>query len=374
MGLLVSALAFGGAPLPAASAAPLPRVMIVGDSVAHQYDGDYTWRYRVWREFQRQKAPVDFVGPFRWGYGVNNTYLGGKGWDSQHDAQGATRITDFLDTTPTPGSPNAGRFNITKDVATYRPDLIVSVLGTNDVNDGLAVRPSFFTPSIREQLEAEGRTPAVEARVDTLLDQVLANYAALLASARSVKPNLKIVVAEVTSQRIDPWIRDKVNAALAGLPDTSTSPLVVAPADDPKWALPGYTVDGIHPTPTGDMLMAQRVLLGIRSVWPAALKTSPKVPQTTVAWNPVLKPSIKVSGRRITLNWATSTRANTVFAVRVKFVNAQTLKTTYATYAHTTGWTSGVQKPGNYRVRLQGIRGNMTSTWSPAFPVKVPRG
>src|SRR5699024_10288110 len=38
------------------------RIMLGGDSITHQFSGDYTWRWRLWREFRRQGVPVDFVG------------------------------------------------------------------------------------------------------------------------------------------------------------------------------------------------------------------------------------------------------------------------------------------------------------------------
>lgn len=40
------------------------RVMIVGDSLTHCHEGDYTWRYRIWDWFLSQNVAVDFVGPY----------------------------------------------------------------------------------------------------------------------------------------------------------------------------------------------------------------------------------------------------------------------------------------------------------------------
>lgn len=39
-------------------------VMIVGDSMTHCNEGDYTWRYRIWEWFLSQNVAVDFVGPY----------------------------------------------------------------------------------------------------------------------------------------------------------------------------------------------------------------------------------------------------------------------------------------------------------------------
>lgn len=345
--------------------------MVVGDSVAHQFDGDVTWRYRLGVEFKRQNAAVNFVGPFRWGYGESHNYLA-KNWDSDHDSQGATLITDFMDISPVPGAPNWGRFNIVDEMQSLQPDVVVSVMGNNDVNNAMVLRTLANPISIRDQYRAQGRSVLVEQRVDALVDGVLEDYTAFLASARSRKADVRVVVSEITSQLIEPWVRDEVNDAFAArLPSTSTSPLVVALSDDPKWAKAGYTVDGIHTTPTGDLLMAQKMATGIHAVAPAVLPGAAKVPQVTVPWSPVLTPKVSVSRRKVVVNWAATARANTVLGVQVKFTDLQNRKSYYSTLAQKPSWTSAVKRPGRYRVQIQGIRGTMRSTWSKVYEVRV---
>lgn len=41
------------------------KVMIVGDSITHGHEGDFTWRYRIWEWFRANNISVDFVGPYR---------------------------------------------------------------------------------------------------------------------------------------------------------------------------------------------------------------------------------------------------------------------------------------------------------------------
>lgn len=364
------------APLPSAAAAKAapapPRIMIVGDSVAHQFDGDYTWRYRLGVEFKRQKEPVDFVGPFRWGYGQYNNYLA-KGWDSDHGAQGATVIKDFLDIKPVPGAPNWGKYNIARSVAKYQPHLIVAVMGNNDVNNAMVLDPPGVQPSIRTQLQDEGRTATVEGRVDLLVSKVLQDFQSFVASARKARWNVRLVIGEITSQLVEPWVRDRVNAALVSqLRSTANSTLVVAQSDDPKFALSGYTVDGIHTTPTGDMVMAQRIAQAVNKAWKPLLGAPPKIPQVTVAWNPVLKPTITVSGNRLKVDWGLAARRNTVLGIRVKFINVKTRATSVTLHARTPSWTSAPLSSGKYTVQLQGVRGNMLSTWGTIYPVTVP--
>lgn len=40
------------------------RVLIVGDSMTHCNEGDFTWRYRISQWFASQNVNVDFVGPY----------------------------------------------------------------------------------------------------------------------------------------------------------------------------------------------------------------------------------------------------------------------------------------------------------------------
>ncbi|KXS97117.1 hypothetical protein AC578_2897 [Pseudocercospora eumusae] len=47
---------------------PKRRILILGDSITHGGEGDYTWRYRLWEWFQQHKIDADFVGPYT---GVN---------------------------------------------------------------------------------------------------------------------------------------------------------------------------------------------------------------------------------------------------------------------------------------------------------------
>lgn len=63
------ALVLAGFFSPLANALPLePRnilkVMIVGNSISHGLEGDYTWRYRIWQWFELSNIPVQFVGPY----------------------------------------------------------------------------------------------------------------------------------------------------------------------------------------------------------------------------------------------------------------------------------------------------------------------
>ncbi len=50
------------APAPAQAGTGTLRIMLEGDSITQGVDGDYTWRYRFYRELVRQRVRFDFVG------------------------------------------------------------------------------------------------------------------------------------------------------------------------------------------------------------------------------------------------------------------------------------------------------------------------
>lgn len=40
------------------------KIMVVGDSISHGHEGDYTWRYRMFKWLQASGVSADFVGPY----------------------------------------------------------------------------------------------------------------------------------------------------------------------------------------------------------------------------------------------------------------------------------------------------------------------
>ncbi|MEU8268797.1 GDSL-type esterase/lipase family protein [Sphaerisporangium sp. NPDC049002] len=49
---------------PSAGGGAAPNIMIVGDSISQGREGDYTWRYRFWRNLTELGVPARFVGPW----------------------------------------------------------------------------------------------------------------------------------------------------------------------------------------------------------------------------------------------------------------------------------------------------------------------
>ena len=295
------------------------RVMLAGDSITQGFDGDFTWRYRIFQEFQRQAVPVDFVGPRRAPYGAHGIYLA-TGWDSDHNALG--------------GSVLWGRVgSIGADVASYRPDVLVAVYGTNDLVDG--------------------GTAA----------QLVANWRTYVASARAARPDVKIVLGEVATPKAR--TRAEANAGLAALAtelSTEASPVVVADLDSPDWDPSRYTRDRVHPNPTGETVIAQKVAEALAAL--GVLPSTPAVARAFVPWTPPLQPVVHRHGRRLAIDWARTRKMYRVHAMRVRVTSLRTGRSTTRSFERKpTHLLTPVLRPGRYRVVLRGSRGTTRSAW-----------
>lgn len=128
---LVSVVAGGlAAPAgtPAAAAEPV-RILLVGDSVTQGSAGDWTWRYRLWKHFQAAGVAVDSVGPRTDLYdNVGDTYGSQAYVDPHFDQDHASRWGMMVDVPDVP---------IETLVEEYQPDVVVEMLGFNDLVYGL---------------------------------------------------------------------------------------------------------------------------------------------------------------------------------------------------------------------------------------------
>jgi lysophospholipase L1-like esterase len=305
------------------------RIMLAGDSITQGFDGDYTWRYRLYQALTRMQVPFDFVGPRSEPYGGSNAYLV-SGWDTDHDAKGGTTL-------------GAQLANITADMEAYRPDVLVALYGTNDLRLGV--------------------TP----------DQLMDRWRAYVALARAVRPDVKLVLGEVTSAHAvgRSESNTKLNVLATELTNES-SPVVVAHLDSPEFDLRRDTYGGTHPTPTGETLIAQKVLdqLQVQGVAPE----SPQIAEPYVPWSPPVRPVVHRVGQRLVLDWQATKHRFRAREMRVKWTNLRTGRTT------STAWSRGrthvrtaVLAPGRYRVQAQASRRTMTSVWGPAVERRIPR-
>ncbi len=192
------------------------KVMVVGDSISHGREGDWTWRYRIWEWLGQQRVPVRFVGP----------YTG----PSPPEAPRPPRPPRFAEDPPDPPPPfrtdggyaagvareflaNSAHFSasgrqvdqakdlIAEQVAAYEPDLCLVELGFNDLGW------RWCDP------------------VD-----LIAGMKHLINQARSAKPDLKFAIANIPQRTDMPGREDlpigtsAYNALLARrIPEWSTA-------------------------------------------------------------------------------------------------------------------------------------------------------
>src|SRR4051812_15625438 len=211
---------------PTAHAAGI-RILLEGDSITQGFNGDYTWRYRFDKEIVRQGVTgVDLVGSKTLPY-VKPGYSTSQYIDPHFDSGHYARVSSTLAEHANEVQAEIGRVN---------PDVIVLAAGVNDLRGGLS--------------------PAtVESRLRTWISR-----------ARAAKPDIKIVISPVL---------DATDPARPGLPsaisqfrareanvvaDLSTSQSPISLADTNRgWSVSAYTYDHLHPTPTGETLIAQRI-------------------------------------------------------------------------------------------------------------------
>ncbi|MFB7918421.1 fibronectin type III domain-containing protein [Streptomyces sp. NPDC056061] len=162
------------------------KVMVVGDSMSQGYEGDWTWRYRLWEWFRNQHIDVDFVGPY---VGTKSQALPSA--PKPPPLQGETPPDeDEPDTTggyapDVPESFDTRHFAvwgrqadqdkklIRKMVSEYRPDMLLVGLGFNDMG--------WFVSDAAGTLDS----------VKTLVDE-----------ARAAKPDVDFALANVPQRSL----------------------------------------------------------------------------------------------------------------------------------------------------------------------------
>jgi hypothetical protein len=210
----------------AADPADPTRVLIVGDSVTHGDNGDYTWRYFAWQGLQASGADVDLVGPRRGTRADSGTWAGGyadPNFDQDHAARWGMSMWEVLEHT-SDTAPRIGDL-----VAAQDPDVIVETLGVND----------FVYLQLSDM--------AMSGQVRTFVEE-----------ARAAKPDVDIVLGSLPQT----WIQGVVayNAALPGLaaePSTADSPVVATPVAEFVEGVDTY--DAAHPTTRGQIKYASAV-------------------------------------------------------------------------------------------------------------------
>lgn len=214
------------------------RVLIVGDSMTQGSEGDYTWRFRLWQHFQAAGVPVDFVGPRDDIWQDSQAYADPL-FDRDHASRWGMAMT-FLDQP------------VQDLVATYHPDVVVEVLGVNDL--------TFL-----------GESP--EETADVLRDFV--------AKARQGDPDVDLVLSRLPQPWLDkvPAFNDLVDQIAAE--ETSASSRVVSARADEGLVRTEDTWDMFHPSATGEVKIAAAVAdaLAELDLGPPAQRPLPDVPR-----------------------------------------------------------------------------------------------
>lgn len=265
------------APAPTPTAAPTPtepeatRILVVGDSVTHGEDGQYTWRFFAHRGLVSGGANVDFVGPWKGTFpgGETKDHWSGSYADPDFDADHASRWGLSMWEGLYVASEKAPA--IEDLVAEHEPDVVVELLGINDF--------------VWLELDAK---------------QMLGQVRLFVERARSAKPDIDFVLGTIPQT----WLSKEIPAYNKGLRSLATelstpwSRVVVTAT--PAFREGRDTYDNAHLSNRGQVKMARVVLdalngLGIGGK--VKVTMPPKNPRSPKATRP--KPRVvKVSWRR----------------------------------------------------------------------------
>jgi lysophospholipase L1-like esterase len=332
VGLTFLALTAGFVPADSASAAAPVRVLLTGDSLTQGFNGDYTWRYRLAKEFTREGVPVNFVGSRSDPYvkpGYTTAHYADPNFDSNH----------FARTGSTLGQQASW---IRAEVAQQQPDVIVLMAGVNDMRGGA--------------------TPA----------QTDARLVSWINNARAAKPDVKIIMSPVLDARdtrrpnLATSIKqyDALQRTTVSQMTTMQSPITMT--DTPKgWNVSTLTSDDLHPTPTGETLIAQRVAETFVGI---GVLHGPINIYKWTSWARQPRITVVIRSQRAVLSWDNQA----ISAARVWIQRAGHAASFPLTrYGTGTATTTKLVLKATYSFRVQLIRGRMATPLGPITRVVV---
>jgi lysophospholipase L1-like esterase len=248
-----------------------PRILIYGDSLTHSFNADWTWRYLLWQSLTDSGQGFDFVGPrtdvveyTTWA--LNSQGYRNPAFDRDHAALGGMK---FL----------GGYYQIASLARTYRPQVIVGLIGTNDLLQRTATVADLHT-HWREQI-AQARN--ADRGVDFVLVPIPDTW---IAGVVDYNAMLKDVAAEL-------------NTADERVVVASTAPL--AKLSD--------TFDHVHLTTSGQLKVANVVSRALASIGIGSGQPTTKPdPPDDHTWGP--QPAANVSGTTVTVTWPAVTYAS----------------------------------------------------------------
>ena len=223
---------------PAVADSPALKIMPLGDSITSGTNQRASYRCALFQKLVAAGYSFDFVGsvPGQWGiWGEDLTppfFV--NGYDSDEEGHYAFRIDDILY-----GANWDGDLQVWANDA--QPDVVLVHLGTNDL------------------------------RHDRPVDSTVAGIGQVIDVLRVANPRVKILLAQIIPCRPDGVDGSELaaipafNAQLPALVASKTGPFSPILLVDlyTGFSAHDHTVDGIHPNPTGEAIIAERWLTAI---------------------------------------------------------------------------------------------------------------
>lgn len=320
------------------------RIMLAGDSITQQFGGDYTWRHRLANMFARQDVPVDFVGKFHNVYGVGAVYLDQGGWtDDQHGGIAGTMFRSRI--------PKIGQW-----ISTYKPDVLMVELGTNDfrAGDSAATVEALARTYLKKAWAADHDLPIAIATVFS---------ADHWPTTHKLLGNRNVVYNR--------WLARYVAALRA-----DGRPIRLIPLQTSAWNPRTMTADGIHPNPTGETYIAHAYGTVLHQM---AVLPSPVLGTHRLAWKPDATPNLAVgragsargTQRRVWFGWRKTALSERIDKAVIRIYSSR-WKHPRVIRVHNHHYTvTTALPPGHYRVTLQPIRRWTTGLPGPAVSLTV---
>ena len=317
-----------------ATAATAPRVMLTGDSITQGFHGDYTWRYRLYKEFVRQHRSVNFVGSLRSPYvkpGWSSAQYLDPNFDQDHYAFAGATLTYLY-------------ARVQAEVAKQQPDIVVLMAGVNDLRYGAT--PSDVDSRLRRWIS---EVRAAKSNVRIIISPVLD-------AQDASRSNLSTLISQYDV---------KARSTVSQL-STTRSPITWADTSN-GWSVATDTAGGLHPNPTGETVIAQRIGEALARV---GLLTGPiKIFHPNTVWNRQPRVHVVIKNQRAVLSWdyqgLTSARIwvhRLGYAARVSPYH----------YTRGTTTTTPLAAGATYEFRVAFVRGSTVSPFGPITRVSVP--
>jgi len=214
MMLVLLLLGSGGQAAQAEQLVPL-KIMPLGDSITCSLEFQASYRYYLWHRLLNAGYSIDFVGSLKGVFNGNPPLY--PDFDQDHEGHSGYRAQDVLPVVKTWAQ-------------AAQPDVVLIHLGTVDMFNG----------------------DSISATIDAL--------GGIIDKLREVKPNVKILLAQIIPAR-DDGVRAQIqllNAAIPGLVKEKNSPVSPVRVVNQYTGFDPWndTVDGVHPNGSGEQKLA----------------------------------------------------------------------------------------------------------------------